>query len=113
MTAEGDVVRRTEEFGERSLSHGAAERDVGIHRRLRCGAAAASAQDAIRGPTDRAGRCLRLHGGLDRVRSAEFDRQLIDTVRATYIPDEHEHSTVTRTLLDAWAPDDEARRARV
>jgi hypothetical protein len=51
---------------------------------------------------------------LDWVRGADFDRLLVDTVRSTFPPHEHEHFIAHyRGLLGAWAHDEEARLSRV
>jgi hypothetical protein len=47
---------------------------------------------------------------LDWVRSADFDRLLVDTVRSTSPPHEHDHFIGHyRGLLGAWAHDEETR----
>jgi hypothetical protein len=47
---------------------------------------------------------------LDWVRSADFDRLLVDTVRSTFPPHEHDHFIAHyRGLLGAWAADEESR----
>jgi hypothetical protein len=51
---------------------------------------------------------------LDWVRGADFDRLLVDTVRSTFPPHEHDHFIAHyRGLLAAWASDEEARLSRV
>jgi hypothetical protein len=51
---------------------------------------------------------------LDWVRSADFDRLLVDTVRSTFPPHEHDHFIGHyRGLLGAWAHDEEGRLSRV
>jgi hypothetical protein len=50
---------------------------------------------------------------LDWVRGPDFDRLLVDTVRATFPSHEHEHFIAHyRGLLGAWAHDEEGRLAR-
>jgi len=47
---------------------------------------------------------------LDWVRGADFDRLLVDTVRTTFPPHEHDHFIAHyRGLLAAWAHDEESR----
>jgi hypothetical protein len=51
---------------------------------------------------------------LDWVRSADFDRLLIDTVRSTFPPHEHDHFIAHyRGLLGMWMRDEEKRLDRV
>jgi hypothetical protein len=51
---------------------------------------------------------------LDWGRSADSDRLLVDTVRATFPPHEHHHFIGhSRGLLGAWAHDEAARFSRV
>ena len=51
---------------------------------------------------------------LDWVRGADFDRLLVDTVRATFPPHEHDHFIAHyRGLLDMWKRDEENRLNRV
>jgi hypothetical protein len=51
---------------------------------------------------------------LDWVRSSDFDRLLVDTVRSTFPPHEHDHFIAHyRGLLGSWAHDEEARLNRV
>jgi hypothetical protein len=51
---------------------------------------------------------------LDWVRSADFDRLLVDTVRSTFPPHEQDHFIGHyRGLLGAWVHDEEGRLARV
>jgi hypothetical protein len=50
---------------------------------------------------------------LDWVRSADFDRLLVDVVRSTFPPHEHDHFIAHyRGLLAAWAGDEETQLNR-
>ena len=50
---------------------------------------------------------------LDWVRSNDFDKLLVDTVRSTFPPHEHDHFVAHyRGLLEAWAKDEENSLSR-
>ena len=47
---------------------------------------------------------------LEYVESADFDQLIVDTVRATFPPHEHDHFIAHyRGLLGAWARDEQNR----